>query len=74
MFSPFRAALAVSGVVGLVAAPSVIVMLALLVIGASSGLIVGLGFLAMTLTAIVALSKRGQSGLKAMLRKASGQR
>ena len=53
MFHVLQAMLVVAGLFGLVAAPFVGVMLILLVTGASSGLIVGLGFVAMLAAVII---------------------
>lgn len=71
MFQTFQSTLVVAGLFGLVAAPFVGVMLVLLAIGASSGLIIGLGFLALLVSGTFAVSQRGQNFLGAGLRKAT---
>lgn len=71
MFNTLRATLVVGGIFGLVAAPFVIVMLILLATGASSGAIIGFGFLVLTVTLLFAFSKRGQAMLGPILRKAA---
>lgn len=71
MFHVLRAMLVVAGLFGLVAAPFVGVMLTLLVTGASSGLIVGLGFVAMLVSFTLAFSRRGQQFLGDRLRRAT---
>lgn len=71
MFQTLRATLVVAGIFGLVAAPFLVVMLVLLGTGASSGAIVGFGFLTLTASLVFALSKRGQAMLGPQLRKAA---
>lgn len=69
MFQSLQSTLVVAGLFGLVAAPFVGVMLVLLAVGASSGLIIGLGFLALLVSATVAVSQRGQALLSIGLRR-----
>jgi len=71
MLNTLQSALVVAGLFGLIAAPFVGVMLILLAIGASSGLIIGLGFLALLASGTMAVSKRGQNFLGKRLRSAS---
>lgn len=61
MFHVLRATLVAAGLFGLVAAPFVGVMLTLLALGATPGLLMGLGFLAMLLSFSMAVSQRGQA-------------
>ncbi|MCG6119029.1 MAG: hypothetical protein MEP44_00120, partial [Blastomonas sp.] len=71
MFNTLQSTLVVAGLFGLVAAPFVGVMLILLAIGASSGLIVGLGFLAFLGSITFAVSKTGRNFLAPRLNKAA---
>ncbi|AOG02361.1 MAG: hypothetical protein HEQ21_11610 [Blastomonas sp.] len=71
MFDTLQSTLVVAGLFGLMAAPFVGVMLILLAIGASSGLIIGLGFLALLASGTFAVSQRGQTFLSNGLRKAT---
>lgn len=71
MLHTLQATLVVAGLFGLVAAPFVGVMLILLAMGASSGLIIGLGFLALLVSGTWAVSRRGQAFLGARLRRAA---
>jgi hypothetical protein len=71
MFQSLQSALVIAGVFGLIAAPFVGVMLILMAIGASSGLVIGLGFLALLASGTFAVSQRGQDFLGKHLRKAS---
>jgi len=71
MFDTLQSTLVVAGLFGLMAAPFVGVMLILLAIGASSGLIIGIGFLALLASGTLAVSQRGQTFLSNGLRKAT---
>ncbi|MFN3819545.1 hypothetical protein [Blastomonas sp.] len=71
MFNTLQSTLVVAGLFGLVAAPFVGVMLILLALGASSGLIVGLGFLTLLASITVAVSKAGRRFLAPRLDKAA---
>ncbi|MDM7956718.1 hypothetical protein [Blastomonas sp.] len=71
MFNTLQSTLVVAGLFGLVAAPFVGVMLILLAIGATSGLIVGLGFLAFLASITFAVSKAGRNFLAPRLDKAA---
>ena len=71
MFDTLQSTLVVAGLFGLIAAPFVAVMLILLAIGASSGLIIGIGFLALLGSGMFAVSQRGQRFLSNGLRKAT---
>ncbi len=71
MFDTLQSTLVVAGLFGLMAAPFVGVMLILLAIGASSGLIIGIGFLALLTSGTFAVSQRGQTFLSNGLRKAT---
>lgn len=71
MVKTVRATLGVAAIFGLVAAPFVIVMLVLLATGASSGAIIGFGFLALSATLLLVFSRRGQAALGPKLRKAA---
>lgn len=71
MFHTFQSTLVVAGLFGLIAAPFVGIMLILLAVGASSGLIIGLGFLALIVSGTFAVSQRGQSFLTSGFRKAT---
>lgn len=69
MLHHFQATLVVAGLFGLVALPFVGVMLALLAIGASSGLVIGLGFMTLLASSAIAVSQRGQTFLGDHMRK-----
>ena len=71
MFHTLRTTLVVAGLFGLVAAPFLGVMLVLLALGASTGAIVGLGFLVLLISLTFALSRRGQMFFGGQLRKAT---
>ncbi|WP_017671604.1 hypothetical protein [Blastomonas sp. AAP53] len=71
MLHTLQATLVVAGLFGLIAAPFVGVMLILLAIGASSGLIIGLGFLALLVSGTWAVSKRGRAFLGQRLHRAA---
>jgi hypothetical protein len=73
MLHTLRATLVVAGLFGLIAAPFVGVMLLLLALGASSGLIIGLGFLALLISGTLAVSKPGRALLGRRLSHAAGQ-
>lgn len=70
MFKTLQSVLVVAGVFGLIAAPFVGVMLILLAMGASSGLIIGLGFLALLGSGTFAVSQRGQKFMGRHFKKA----
>lgn len=63
-----RATLVVAGLFGLVALPFIAAMLILVAIGASSGLVIGLGLLALLASSTMAVSQRGQAFLRQSLR------
>lgn len=69
MLHHLQATLVVAGLFGLVALPFVGVMLVLLAIGASSGLVIGLGFMALLASCAIAVSQRGQAFLGDNMRK-----
>lgn len=71
MLHHLRATAVVAGLFGLVALPFVAVMLALLAIGASSGLVIGLGFMALLASCTIAVSQPGQTFLSDNLRRAT---
>lgn len=71
MFNTLQSTLVVAGLFGLIAAPFVGVMLILLVIGASTGLIVGVGFLALLASITFAVSKPGRKFFAPRLNKAA---
>ncbi len=71
MFNTLQSTLVVAGLFGLIAAPFVGVMLILLVIGASTGLIVGVGFLVLMASITFAVSKSGRKFLAPRLQKAA---
>lgn len=63
MLHHLRATLVIAGLFGLVALPFVGVMLVLLAFGASSGLVIGLGFIMLLASLAIAVSQRGQTFL-----------
>lgn len=65
-----RATLVVAGLFGLVALPFVAAMLVLVAIGASSGLVIGIGFLVLLGSGILAISQRGQAFLGQSMQRA----
>ncbi|GGB67969.1 hypothetical protein [Blastomonas aquatica] len=71
MFNALQSTLVVAGLFGLIAAPFVGVMLILLAIGASTGLIIGLGFLTLLVSITFAVSKAGRNFFAPRLRKAA---
>lgn len=71
MLHHLRATLVVAGLFGLVALPFVGVMLVLLAFGASSGLVIGLGFMTLLASLAIAVSQRGQAFLGDNMRRAT---
>lgn len=74
MLHHFKATLVVAGLFGLVALPFVGVMLILLAVGASSGLVIGLGFMTLLASCAIAVSQRGQTFLGDNMRRATRRR
>ncbi|WP_110299816.1 hypothetical protein [Blastomonas natatoria] len=74
MLHHFKATLVVAGLFGLVALPFVGVMLILLAVGASSGLVIGLGFMTLLASCAIAVSQRGQTFLGDNMRRATQRR